>query len=429
MAQNAYMDAALTAFLAGRRTFDQLARELAGACQATADLDQLAQRLQRFADDRYLPFEMAETLLHEVGRQVSARADGAQPEGKARSSADQTVDTAIISALVDRFKPLRSGRRSAPSDKPDELDANLSAFRSLRFRKDAKAAIAGQRRSIALPTGPAPETLVGLMLRDRFVLDSELGRGGMGVVFRAVDRRRLEAGAPDPYVAIKLLNEEFSSHPDALRTMEAEARRTQQLTHPTILHVHDFDRDGRHAFIVMELLNGAALDAVIYEQPRFPGTALARDAILQMCAGIAFAHGRGVIHADLKLANLFLCKDGRLKILDFGISSAAQSLDFDAAALGALTPAYASPERLRSEPLTPSDDVYALGCIVHLLLTGRHPFDRKSGQEAQNEGLVPPPLPMLVRREERAVRRALNFSGPERQADAGVFLAEYTGEA
>ncbi len=428
MAQNAYMDAALSAFLAGRRTFDQLARELASVCQATDDLDHLSQRLQRYTDDRYLPFDMAESLLREVGRLVSERTGGAAADGKGRRSADQTVDTAIISALVDRFKPLRSGRRAAPSDKPDELDANLSTFRSLRFRKDAKAAVAGHRRSLALPTAQAPEALVGLMLRDRFVLDSDLGRGCMGVVFRAVDRRRLEAGAPDPYVAIKLLNEDFSSHPDALRTMEAEARRTQQLTHPSILHVHDFDRDGRHAFIVMELLNGAALDAVIHEQPRFPGSPLARDAILQMSAGVAFAHDRGVIHADLKLANLFLCKDGRLKSLDFGISSTAQSLDFDAAALGALTPAYASPERLRNDPLTASDDVYALGCIVHLMLTGRHPFDRKSGQEAQDQGLVPPPLPMLERREERAVRRALNFRGAERQANAGMFLAEYTGQ-
>ncbi|OYX01174.1 MAG: hypothetical protein B7Z15_19785, partial [Rhizobiales bacterium 32-66-8] len=182
---------------------------------------------------------------------------------------------------------------------------------------------------------------------------------------------------------------------------------------------------GAHAFIVMELLDGRSLDALLYDTPDFAGSPAAFSAIRQILNGLAFAHSRGVVHSDLKLANLFFCDDGSVKVLDFGIASAVRSGDYDPAALDAMTPAYASPERLRGAPRDPRDDLYGLACIIHLLLTGSHPFGRQSALEAIDQGLVAPDLPMLPPAAAAAVSRALSFSAAERPADAGQLLAAY----
>ena len=108
------------------------------------------------------------------------------------------------------------------------------------------------------------------MLRDRFVLEEVIGTGGMSVVFRALDRRREEAQDRHPHVAIKVLGDEFKRHPDALRALQRESRKTQRLAHPNIASVYDFDRDGPNVYMVMELLVGEPLDAC-YGDAAFSG--------------------------------------------------------------------------------------------------------------------------------------------------------------
>ncbi len=180
-----------------------------------------------------------------------------------------------------------------------------------------------------------------MVLRDRFILENELGRGGMGIVYRAIDRRRLEAGARQPYVAIKMLNLSFASHPDALRGTgggdPAHAGSRRSAHH----HVYDFDRDGTHAFIVMELLEGVGLDRLLREEPTFCGSEDAQRVLRDLMEALAFTHSRGAIHADLKPGNLFLCADGRLKVLDFGISAVAGQNALEEAPISGLTPSYA----------------------------------------------------------------------------------------
>ncbi|OYX83330.1 MAG: hypothetical protein B7Y75_05485, partial [Azorhizobium sp. 35-67-5] len=376
------IDAALIAFIGGRRPFEGLVEDLRVLVRARDDgLMHLSQRVQAFIDLGRLPYDLAVLVYQDVAKRPAAEeAAPAAPHqvqptpAESRVAVDATVpeedlrqkvDAVVLQALVGQYKDRRKGGANRVPEPERQLDAALASFRGARTRHDARKAVAGEARAYPAAEALPERNMIGQMLRDRFVLDAELGRGGMGVVYRAVDRRRLEAQARRPYVAVKLLAGDFRAHPDALRAMEAEARRTQDLPHPNIVTVHDFDRDGDHVFMVMELLEGRSLDAVLKDPDLdFIGSAEAYQAVGELCAGLALAHARGVVHADLKPANLFLCADGTLKILDFGISSAARDEGgFDGSRLDALTPVYASPERLRGEPRDPRDDIYALGCL------------------------------------------------------------------
>ncbi len=419
------------AFQSGRRSFDQLTLDLRAHCKGNdAELNALSDALQEEIDDGRMAYDLAMQLFQAVAQTADPPVP-ALPEAPSSAAEDETlrerVDAVVLSALLGQFKDLRKGGAARERQNQRQLDDALSTFRSARLRQDARNSVAGKGRPLVLGRDGREENRVGQILRDRFVLDEELGRGGMGVVYRAVDRRRIEASDNRPYVAIKLLNGDFGAHPDALRAMEAEARRTQDLAHPNIVTVHDFDRDGTHPFIVMELLEGRSLDVVLRDDTSFAGSPAAWNAIRDMFAGLSLAHAREVTHADLKLANLFLCKDGPLKILDFGIASAARTGDFDAMSLDAMTPAYASPEQLRGAPRDPRDDVYAFGCIIHLLLTNQHPFDRTPATEAKERGLKPPPIPGLNDAMQSAVASALSFDEAYRHADAGVFLRAFKG--
>lgn len=270
------------------------------------------------------------------------------------------------------------------------------------------------------------------VVKDRFVLQDQLGKGGMGQVFRALDLRKQEAEDEDAHVAIKFLGEQFSSHPKALISLQREAKKTQQLAHPNILTVYDFDRDGAHVYMTMELLSGAPLSE--WESITFAeGTRPTREKLIEeIAAGLAYAHARDFVHSDLKPDNIFVTHSGRLKILDFGIArmaeSATSSDSFDAGQLGALTVRYASLEMLqRSAEPHPSDDIYALGVIAYQLYAGKHPFDGASAQEAFEQGLQPEPIRKLAGHRWRAISAALQLERKNRTPSAEAFLKVFTG--
>jgi len=261
---------------------------------------------------------------------------------------------------------------------------------------------------------------VGDVLRERFVIEEAIGEGGMGLVFRARDRRREEALDRNPHVAIKFLGDQLKSHPDALIALQREARRMQQLSHPNIASVYDFDRDGTHVYLVMELLEGDSLDRVL---ERTPGVGLptdqARQVIVQAGKALRHAHSRGVVHSDFKPANVFVTRHGEVKIIDFGIARIAKDSTqgtetpmtvFDAGRLGAYTNAYASPEQiLATEDPHPKDDVYSFGLVVYEALTGRHPFGSKSAVEARFRDLKVEPVPGLSAQQNALLASALSF--------------------
>lgn len=266
----------------------------------------------------------------------------------------------------------------------------------------------------------------GVLLKKRFLLEDVLGRGGMGTVYRARDLRKVEAEDPNPYIATKILNQDFKNHPDAFVTLQQEAAKSQSLAHPNIVTVHDFDRDGDTLFMTMELLEGQPLDQLIKTQgnkglPKEQVWKITRD----LCAALAYAHQRQLIHADFKPGNIMVNGGGSAKVLDFGIARAAtreaQRHRFDAGQLGALTPAYATIEMVKDEPLGFSDDVYALACVVYEMLAGRHPYNNRSALQAAEQRLQPRRLDCLTAREWKALSKGLALQKSERYADIAQF--------
>ncbi|HWV15915.1 MAG TPA: protein kinase [Cellvibrio sp.] len=269
----------------------------------------------------------------------------------------------------------------------------------------------------------------GSLLKKRFFLERVLGEGGMGTVYKTKDLRKVEAEDPNPYIATKVLNQAFKDHPNAFVTLQQEAAKSHALAHPNIVTVHDFDRDGDTLFMTMELLEGEPLDRLIKDQLN---TGIAKEKALaivrDMSAALAYAHQRHIIHADFKPGNVFVCNDGTAKVLDFGIARAAsketQKHKFDTAQLGALTPAYATIELVNNEPLTFTDDVYALACVTYEIFTGRHPYSGKSALEAKQLGLKLTPPEALNSKEWKALGHALALDKNQRTATVAEFIKE-----
>jgi serine/threonine protein kinase len=272
---------------------------------------------------------------------------------------------------------------------------------------------------------------VGSLLKGRFYLEREIGRGGMGVVFKARDERKVEARDRDPYVAVKVLNDEFRRHPDSLISLQRESRRSQQLAHDNIVRVYDFDKDRTIVFMTMEYVDGSDLKQVIRERA-FNGLPLAeaRPLIEGMARALTRAHAAGVVHSDFKPANVMVTREGVPKVFDFGIARAGKHMGdavgeqtvFDAGTLGALTPAYASLEMIQGKDPVPSDDVYALGCVTFELLTGKHPYDKASAEVAMREGRKPPPVKGLTKHQYKVLCASVAFTGAQRLKSANELV-------
>ncbi|CAB3763034.1 serine/threonine protein kinase [Paraburkholderia humisilvae] len=273
----------------------------------------------------------------------------------------------------------------------------------------------------------------GDTLNNRFVLEECLGVGGMGTVYKALDLRKLEASDRKPYVAIKVLNVQFRGNPKSLIALQREARKAQVLAHRNIVTVYDFDRDGAIVYLTMEYLSGKPLSQIL-RTPDFHGmpVSAALPIVRGMSAALAYAHERGFVHCDFKPANVFLTEQGEVKVIDFGIARVFQRTEeendatvFDPGSLGALTPAYASPEMLEHLEPDPRDDIYALGCITYELLTGRHPFDRLSATQARAAHRQPQRPEQISTRQWRALRAALSFDRSTRIPTVARFVEEF----
>ena len=236
----------------------------------------------------------------------------------------------------------------------------------------------------------------------RYQILSELGAGGMGVVYRALDERL------DREVAIKVLPEEVADETDRLARFELEAKAVARLDHPNILAIHDFGTEEGVAYAVTELLEGENLRETVLS-----GTLTPRKALLlgqEIATGLAAAHEKGIIHRDLKPENIFLTTDGRVKILDFGLTklthpetdiveAAELPTEASATAAGVVmgTPGYVSPEQLRGKPADARSDIFALGVVLYEMLSGTRPFAGTTADEVSAATLKDDPAPVSER--------------------------------
>ncbi|MFI0444203.1 serine/threonine-protein kinase [Actinomadura sp. 6N118] len=248
------------------------------------------------------------------------------------------------------------------------------------------------------------------LLAGRYDLSTPLGRGGMGQVWEGSDRQ-----LGNRKVAVKLLTNELitaRTDPEELvQRFAREAAFTARLQHPGVPAVYDAGAYGGGLYLVMELIEGHTIGDLIAEEGPLPVPWVAAITA-QVCAVLTVAHGRGLVHRDLKPQNLMLTGDGSAKVLDFGVATV-----LDAAGVPRITktgdtvgtPAYMAPEQLRGERVTPHSDLYAIGCVMYEMLAGRPVFEATSPHALSYKHLqespapigrtdVPPQLEWLVQR-------------------------------
>ncbi len=263
----------------------------------------------------------------------------------------------------------------------------------------------------------------GTLLAGRYRIISPLGKGGMGEVYRADDIR---LGQP---VALKFLPAALAADAGRLERLVDEVRIGRQISHPNVCRLYDIAEAEGHHFLVMEYVDGEDLASLLRRIGRLPGDK-ALEIARGVCAGLAAAHDKGVIHRDLKPANVMVDGHGHARIADFGLAALAAS----GPATGfAGTPGYMAPEQLTGEGASLRSDVFALGLVMHEMLTGRRVFEAKTLEELRALHAEAKPLSLSSSVKdvdpavERVVLRCLARDPKDRPASAAVVLATLPG--
>ncbi|HLB25803.1 MAG TPA: protein kinase, partial [Nitrospirota bacterium] len=254
-------------------------------------------------------------------------------------------------------------------------------IKSCRGRTNAAAAAA---------TAPGAAQAGGADAAKRYTIMREVGRGGMGVVYKAKDN------VLDRIIAIKLLPKSISDNPKAIKCFSAEARSAAQLNHTNIVTLYDFQQAGGRSFITMEYVEGVTLKKLMGMTDALQ-ISKALKIIYQCCQGLDYAHKKGIIHRDIKPANIMISKQNIVKIMDFGLAKILGEETLTDTGKVSGTVLYMSPEQLKGEKLDRATDIYSLGLVLYELVTGRHPFP--DGDPAYNHVHTVPRRPEELRPE------------------------------
>ena len=263
-------------------------------------------------------------------------------------------------------------------------------------------------------------------LGNRYRVDRLIAEGGMARVYQGTDTilgRR---------VALKVLSAGLAQDPAFVTRFEREARAVASLNHPNLVGIYDIGADGELHYIVLEYVEGETLDAVIRREAPMPAGRVTSIA-LSVCEGLAVAHATGIVHRDIKPANVMIEPDGRVKVMDFGIAKTrTEGLTEVGSVLG--TVKYLAPEQAYGRPVDGRADIYALGCVMYEMLTGRPPITGDTLMEVASrlatEDPVPPSelVPGIPDRLERVVLRALAKNPEHRYPDTATMARDLRGE-
>jgi serine/threonine-protein kinase len=303
--------------------------------------------------------------------------------------------TEPVARLVRATEDVRVGNLEAanlPVDSKDEIGILARSFGAMLEELKEKAALEKYVASLTMNVGeeivtvvmPAggrsstdaaargAEPQVGSLFAGRYEIQALLGKGGMGIVYRAHDRDL------DDLVAIKTLRSEaVSADPTLLDRFKQEIRLARRITHPNILRTHDLGEANGLRYLSMEYVKGITLKHLVETDEVLP-TPVALRIAKQMCAGLAAAHEAGVIHRDIKPQNILIEPTGGLKIMDFGIARLTEDRGMTATGTVIGTPDYMSPEQARGLPLDFRSDIYSTGVVLYELFTGTLPFEGDS---------------------------------------------------
>ena len=205
----------------------------------------------------------------------------------------------------------------------------------------------------------------------RYEIVREIGHGAMGVVYEAVDP------TIGRKIALKAIRFDGigTTADEAARRFKNEARAAGGLNHPNLVTVYDAGEDDGNLYLAMEFIDGSTLDALIRTQRTLP-IAQTIDIVRQICAGLDFAHSKGIVHRDIKPANIMLAPHGLVKITDFGIARAGEAMTMTGQVVG--TPNYMSPEQVLGKTLDGRSDLFSVGVMLYEMVTGERPFEGQS---------------------------------------------------
>ncbi|MBW2495987.1 MAG: protein kinase [Deltaproteobacteria bacterium] len=276
-----------------------------------------------------------------------------------------------------------------------DLARALGVLEGLRERDptfpNVASRIEGLRKKLSSPSlnmstagFTPPHGATAFVARQRYEILEEIGRGGMGLVYRARDRR---LGRD---VALKRMPDNLREHPTAVSLFLREAQAAARMNHPNIVTLYDADQDNGHFFITMELLDGLPLNQILELRGRFGPRDTARIG-RQVCAGLGYAHDQGIVHRDIKTANLFITREKTVKIMDFGLAKIVEAVRDDGASVIAGTPYYMPPEQAAGGRVDGRTDLYALGVTLFELATGELPFSEGNVGEQHRSTPAPDP--------------------------------------
>jgi serine/threonine protein kinase len=365
-----------------------------------------------------------EDVTASLAATVAARlAASASP---ARSQASTQV-TAPVTASQTKASP--ESRAAGPRSAAPRAAAPQSAPPRSAASQTAAPEFA-RSRSAAPQTAAHREIAIGDVLRNRYRVVGVLGYGGMGTVFEATDEYRVDLPTTNQRLAIKVLHSAVAQREELLAELQREFQHLQLLSHPNIVRVHEFDRDGDIAFFTMEFLNGALLSQVLIARKTI---ALARPYALAIMrdigAALAHAHSRGIVHGDINPQNIFITNGGELRVLDFGASHKilrdGWTVGRESAREPVATPGYASCQLLEGQYPDARDDVFAFACVAYVLLAGKHPFPNRTAVEACAQGLRPARPPGITSHQWGVLREGLRWERDRRPADVGEWLDRF----
>lgn len=259
----------------------------------------------------------------------------------------------------------------------------------------------------------------GAVFGNRYTLGERIAVGGMGEVWEATDQ------VLGRIVAIKLLSPGLADQEGFAQRFREEARNTAALSHPNIAAVYDYGEDAGANWLVMELVKGQPLSAIIAENGRLSAERTI-SIVSQAAHALQAAHDRGVIHRDVKPANILVKPSGEVKLTDFGISRATDAVPITRTGEVMGTAQYISPEQATGQPVSPASDIYALGCVAYEMLTGTRPFDEGSPVATAMAHVTtpPPPLPDTVPPALAAVIMACLAKAPSERPRSARALAD-----
>jgi serine/threonine protein kinase, bacterial len=235
--------------------------------------------------------------------------------------------------------------------------------------------------------GSPGDPLESTLLDGRYLVQAKIASGGTSTVYRGLDTRL------DRPVALKVMDSRYAGDQQFLTRFQLEARSVARLKNPGLVAVYDQGHDGRHPFLVMELVEGGTLRELVTERGPMPPHAVA--AVLRpVLGGLAEAHRAGLVHRDVKPENVLIADDGSVKIADFGLVRAVAGAGITSTSVILGTAAYLSPEQVRDGNAGPRSDVYSVGILTYELLTGLTPFTGDTALSIAYQRLesdVPPP--------------------------------------